>query len=191
MRKEIRVTCKTLLNIALDELTEIQGDLKTMSTEDYNKFRRLVEKKGLWFATHVWKEPTNVGGKKAFKWSVIDGTGRRRMLTKMKSDDYDIPLIPCVEIEAKDLKEAKEAVLAASSMFHKIQNEGLQDFMGSEFTIGDLKEYELPINMSKFENFIIGEQDLEPTTSPEKQTVTFEADPNAKKHECARCGYRF
>lgn len=191
MTKSIRVTCDTKLKIPLDELHEIQGDLKTMSVEAYTKFRQLVEAKGIWFATHVWKEPTEVNGKKAFRWNIVDGTGRRRMFMKMRDDDYDIPPIPCVEIEAKNLKEAKEAVLAASSMFHKIHGQGLYEFMGSDFEIGDLIKFDLPMNMEKFEmEFFEGEPPVDEPVGAEKEIVTFEVDPNAKKHECPRCGYR-
>ncbi len=87
MEKTIRVTCDTKLNIPLDELHEIQGELKTMSVESYLKFSKLVEKKGIWFASHVWKEPCEINGKKSFRWNLVDGTGRRRMFVKMREEE--------------------------------------------------------------------------------------------------------
>lgn len=171
--KKIRVSCDTKLRIPLDELTEIQGDLKEMTKERYEKFRRLVEKKGLWFACHVWKEgshekktvplcpepPPGTRSKNvdilvpAERWWIVDGHGRKRMLTKMRSEGYVIPDIPCVEIEAASIKEAKEAVLAASSNFQRATTEGLHAFMHEAgFTMEDLEDIDIPdIDLPKFE----------------------------------------
>jgi hypothetical protein len=160
--RKLLVTCDTKLLIPLDELHEIQGELKEMTQDRYDKFRRLVLKRGIWFALHVWKEVTPVHSKSeakrvasvtkrqakdasVVKWWIIDGHGRRRMFVKLREDGYAIPDIPCVEIQAASLKEAKEAVLAASSNFQRATSQGLYEFLeGADIDPQALDDYDLP-----------------------------------------------
>jgi hypothetical protein len=167
--KTIRVTCDTKLRIPLDELHAIQGNLKTASVANYKKFRKLIEKRGINFSLHVWKElapvlkVTKVDKKKkavtvtqdrpAVKWWIIDGHLRKLLLTKMRNEDgYEIPSVPCVEIEAVSLADAKKQVLAASSNFHKVSKDGLYEFLNeNEMGFEELSEFDLPdIDLPKF-----------------------------------------
>lgn len=141
--KVLQVTCRTQLAIELDNLNEIQGELKEMTIDRYKKFRRLVEKRGIWFALHVWKELIVQNGVSLVKWWIIDGHGRKRMFHKMREEGWSIPPIPCVEIEAADLKTAKEAVLAASSSYQRPTSQGLREFLGEEDP-GLLDDFDLP-----------------------------------------------
>jgi hypothetical protein len=183
MEKQIRVTCdpeQRLLRIPLDELHEIQGELKTMTEESYRKFSDLIEAKGIWFATHVWKEPLEAKGKKAFRWCIVDGTGRKRLFGRKQKEGWLVPPIPCVEVVAKDLKEAKEAVLAATSRFHETTNQGLYEFMGEDFTPIDLERFELSdVDMPAFKMEFFDDSEPEPEQEAEKETVTFDAYKNA------------
>lgn len=157
--KTIRVTCDTKLRIPLDQLHGIQGKLKEASVESYTRFRHLIEKRGLNFPIAVWKELVSAevatkGKRKAAlipgsdpvaKWWVVDGHLRRLMLLKLRDDDgFTIPDLPCVEIEATDLADAKRQVLAASSRFHRVTADGLYEFM-SELEMGmeDMADFEL------------------------------------------------
>lgn len=180
MSKALRVTCDTKLNIPLDELHEIQGDLKVMTEENYRKFSELVEKKGIWFATHVWKEPLETGGKKAFRWCIVDGTGRKRMFSRKSSEGWEIPKIPCVEIQASSLREAKEAILAATSRFHETTNQGLYNFMGEDFSPLDLEQFQIAdIDIPDFKAEFFPAPDEASEEDVTKETVTFDAYKNA------------
>jgi hypothetical protein len=175
--EKIRVTCDTKLNIPLDELHEIQDDLKTMTAERYSKFSSLVQKKGIWFASHVWKEKIKKG---AHRWCIVDGTGRKRMFVEMRQRGFQIPKIPCVEIQAENLKEAKEAVLAASSSFHTMTHEGLHGFLeAGHFSIEDLDAFEFPeIDLPEFKIEFYPDPIL-PAPQGAPETVTFDAYQNA------------
>lgn len=158
MTKQILITCdpeKRLLRIPLEHLNELQGDLKEMSREDYEKFRALVIKDGINFAMHVWKEMFPIDDDlKAFKWWIIDGTGRKRMLTTMRDmDGFTVPPLPCVEIFAANIDDAKLQILSASSSFHKMTHQGLYEFtQGINLPPANLiKNYSLPhVNLPKY-----------------------------------------
>lgn len=209
MGKEILITCdpdQRLLRLPLDELNELQGDLKEMSLEDYEKFRALVIRDGVNFAMHVWKELQTVrskseakriacqtrgqdDGNKVFKWWIIDGTGRKRMFTKMRDmDGFTIPPLPCVEIYATSLEEAKLQILSASSAFHKMTHQGLYEFsQGINLPPAKLKEYSLPhVRLPKYMQEFHEEPEVD---DEQKEKVEFEA--SKKKKECPKCGERF
>lgn len=153
-----------------------------MSTESYLKFRKLVEKRGIWFASHVWKEPLDIEGVKTFRWCIVDGTGRKRLFQKMASDGYEIPDIPCVEIFAESLKEAKEAVIAGTSKFHVTTKDGLHEFLESgSFDVSILDEYSIDeIDTAEFKiefyDDLLGTPVIDPAN---KDHVSFDAYQNA------------
>lgn len=177
--KSLRVTCDTKLRIPLDELNEIQGDLKEMTADRYKKFRKLVLKKGIWFTLHVWKErgrtlATSEGDRKGklikasaskpvVKWWIIDGHGRKKMFHALRDEGYKIPDLPCVEIEAANIKEAKEAVLAASSQFQRTTGQGLYEFVEEAgFKPEVIDDFDLAeINASKWKEEFYGDPDTE------------------------------
>lgn len=152
--KSLRVTCDTQLRIPYTDLHELQGDLKEMTKERYAKFRALVLDKGIWFACHVWRDTSDqqaVVAGTAKMW-IIDGHGRKKLFQTMADEGYDIPPIPCVEIQAASIKEAKEAVLAASSNFQRATGQGLYEFMETAgLTMDQVAGFDLPdIDLPKF-----------------------------------------
>jgi len=168
--KALTVTCDTKLKIPLDELIELQGNFKEMTKARYEKFKKLILKRGIWFASHVWKELTIENGVSLVKWWIIDGHGRKRLLTKMRAEGYAIPDIPCVEISAASLKEAKEAVLAASSNFQRATKDGLYEFIsGASISFDELDAFEIPdIDLPDFKD------EFGPDAS--KERVEFDAE---------------
>lgn len=171
--RRLEVTCDPegrLLRIPLDELQVLQGTLKEMSQKDYEDFRELVTTKGIKFSLHVWRELKPVKSQSEAKrlacqlgsstiqvddegkyrnvvrWWLIDGTGRKRMFTKMRDEEgWEIPPLPCVEILAASYEEACEAVLAASSTFHKMTGQGLREFVEkAKLPIAKLEKFALP-----------------------------------------------
>lgn len=174
--KTLKVTCDTKLRIPLDELHELQGELKEMSTDRYAKFRKLVLKHGIWFAMHVWGGRAKLGDKfgklSDGKWYIEDGHGRKRMFTEMRDKEkYGIPDLPCVEIFAKDMEEAKQAIMAASSRFQKITGDGLSAFAtDAGFTVEELADdYELAdVDMDKWKDEYHNEGALLPELGGDK-----------------------
>lgn len=180
MEKIIRITCDTKLHIHLEHLNEIQGKLKEMTKANFVKLRKWILQDGFNFPIFVWKELALKGDKKQSKWWIVDGHGRKHVVSYLVSEEgYQCPPLPCVEIEAGSYEEAKRKVLNVSSSFNTMTNEGLYQFLSdSQLGIETLDGYSLPeIDVAEFkvEFFDTEKKD---DGSP-KETVTFDAYQNA------------
>lgn len=118
--KTISVKCESndLKNIA--ELTELQGNLKERNDIDYDKIKLSIIKYGFSFPFFY----TVIDGKNY----ILDGHGRFNTLCKMQKDGYIIPDLPCVKVECKDLKEAKQKLLRLNSQYGKMTKESVLEF---------------------------------------------------------------
>ena len=106
--------------MALEDLTEIQAELKTLSTASYEKLKKSILRHGITFPIFCWQS-------NGFN-AVLDGTQRSRVLTKLKEDGYVIPPLPVDFIEAADEKEAKEKILILCSQYGQTDNDKIADF---------------------------------------------------------------
>ena len=71
--------------------------------------------------------------------SVLDGTGRYETLQRMKSEGYDIPLLPVAYIDCKDEATAKKVLLQINSHNGTMTVDSVRDFLGDvEFNFGDI-----------------------------------------------------
>jgi ParB-like chromosome segregation protein Spo0J len=118
MTKEIKIKCKVADGMALDELYEFQGELKTISDDELDKLKKSIVKYGFSFPIFVWKS------------KVLDGHQRLKAVKQLVSDGYKIKgnTLPVVRIEAKDEKEAAEKLLLINSRYAKIDQEVFQVF---------------------------------------------------------------
>lgn len=119
--KAISIKCTGAKNLALEDLNILQGNLKDLSEENYNKLKREI-------LNHGFSEPPSVWFNEG-KWWLLNGTQRTRVLTGMKAEGYFIPPIPVSIIEADDITQAKEKVLALTSQYGEITDTGLYEFM--------------------------------------------------------------
>lgn len=124
--QEIQIRCQGADVLELDQMTDFQGKLKTLSEEGYQRLKHLILSLGFSFPAMVWKYRN--------KNLVIDAHQRNLALRRMRQEGYIIPPLPVVWIEAKDQQEAARKVLAATSQFGEIQVDGLHTFM-KEFKI--------------------------------------------------------
>lgn len=181
MEKKISIACdpdKRLRRIALDDLNVLQGDLKEMTRARYEKFAAKVQAKGITFALHVWFGEFREGGK---KWWLLDGTGRKKMLTQLRDDEeFEVPDLPCVEVPAETYAEAKRLVLDASSQYHMMTKQGLYEFMEDEIGIDEIADdYALPdIDEAEFRQEFF-EDAADEEDGPAKSQITFDAYQNA------------
>jgi hypothetical protein len=184
---QIRITCKTELQIPVDLLHGIQGNLKEMTTENFEKLKKSILTHGFNFPLFVWKELKQtesriLGGKpdqKLFFW-VIDGHGRLLVIRKLIEEGYACPELPCVEIEAANLNDAKKRVLIVSSQYHTMTDEGLYEFMHqADLDAGFLDDLSFSsIDIGDFkENFFEG---------PDEKSNPALKEPELKK--CPNCG---
>lgn len=114
--KEIKVKCKGSRSVPLNELINFQGNLKELQESEYIKLKNLILKYGFRFPVIVWNN------------KIIDGHSRVLVLKDLIKEGWQISDIPVADIEAKNEKEAKKALLDFNSRFGKITNDGLYEF---------------------------------------------------------------
>lgn len=120
--EQIRIECQGADVIAIDNLTEFQGDLKELTKQNYEKFKDDILTLGFSSPIHVWKSDKNY---------ILDGHQRLKTLQTMRDEGFEIPQIPIVWVEAKDFKTAKKKVLSLTSQFGTMTEKGLKQFMES------------------------------------------------------------
>ena len=126
----IRVTCQANSTIGLDEIHRLQGDLKSLSEENFDKLKKSILKYGISFPIFLWRQ--NGAAR------ILDGTQRDIVLKRMREEGYKIPLLPVDWIEAKDEKEAKEKILLISSQYGKMTEDSLYQFVAGSLDFNEI-----------------------------------------------------
>jgi len=179
MSGKIQIKCKGAININPMELVEFQGDLKSLSQQNYERLKRQILKQGFSFPQSVWKDPSDD------LYKVLDGHQRLRVIKKMISEGYECETVPCSLVEAKDKKEAKRKLLSAAATYGSLESQGLYEFINdAEIAVEELVEdFNFPeIDFPKFNQEFFGEVEIN-----EK-----EIDENLETHtECPKCGYEW
>ena len=155
---QVRIECQGAKNLALDTLYPTQDQLKELSQENYAKLKNEILSEGFCFPFFVWQhEGIN---------KILDGHHRRLVLLKMQEEGYNVPDLPCAVVNAIDEKDAAKKLLAVTSQYAKITDQGLYEFMSKfEIDISELNDrFEFSdIKMDEFEaNFF-----TEPETMPD------------------------
>lgn len=182
---EIIVNCKGTHYLPLDKLHVLQDTdkfkLKELSTDNFEKLRKRIEKRGFWFPLFVWH------CLKEKRWYYTDGTQRHKVLTWMKeatdldgNPRYKLPdKFPCVEIFAKDKKQAAEAILSQSASYGTMTEEGLAGFLDAYDLTVDFPELKTELDLPDIDldSFSIdtpppgeGNEDDVPEPPPEPKT---------------------
>ena len=180
-KPSIKICCKGAVNISLEELIHLQGDLKELSEANYRKLRTSILRNGITFPLFVWQD----GGTNF----ILDGTQRDRMLRKLAAEGYDIPPLPCAIITAKDKREACEKILLISSQYGKMTNDSLYAFISkNDLGFLELEEMlDLPqINLEEFKMGWLQEPDFQPTGVDEQGRLD-----RKNPVTCPECGHEF
>lgn len=171
----IRIACEGAGLLSIDDMTEFQGELKSLSKANYEKLKMQLEK-GYSFPIAIWKAPDGLN-------YILDGHQRLRTLSRMRSEGWVVPLLPVSYTEAQSYKEAKEKLLAAASQFGTVESQGLYEFLSdANLDIDEIvKATAFPeINFDDFRNeFFDNNHDDEPT------------EKKPKKKLCPECGHSF
>lgn len=141
------------------------NQLKNNSNRDITKLKNSILKNGFIAPFDCWKS-------KEEKHFVIDGTGRNLALLELETEGVEIPSLPVVFIDAKDLKEAKKFALQRSSTHGEITQSSLADF-----TI-DFEPIELHELQIKELNFTVQDIEILETKDPD---IDFD-DINSTEH---------
>lgn len=119
--KKIQVSCQGAKTLDQSELVPFQGNLKSLSEENYQRLKKVILDHGFSEPISVWQ---NDG-----KNYIINGHQRLRTIRNMIEDGYECPNLPVSIVKAKSAKQAAQKVLALTSQYGKIEDDGLYEFM--------------------------------------------------------------
>lgn len=173
----IKVKCKSAGLLTLDQMTIIQGNLKELSKEDYENFKKIIIKHGYSDPINIWVDED--------KNKILSGTTRFLTIRTMRDKEgFIVPPLPVSYVEADTLKEAKEKLLAFASQFGKVTKQGTYEYISqSEIDYRELAGYKLPgFKLASFElEYFTEKKEREPVEKPKKSTVEFIECPNCHK----------
>lgn len=156
MDKVIKIHCEAKDKIALDDFIDLQGKLKVLNQEQFEKLKESITKYGFLYPMFAWRDS------KGKIWT-MDGHQRISILKHLRDvDGFDVPNLPTAFINAKNRREAKERLLILNSSYGKITNEGLYEFLTEanyeiDFnSIKDILDYD-GINLQVFEDYYMND----------------------------------
>jgi DNA modification methylase len=121
--KIINITCQGASVMPLDDILDLQGDLKKLTKKNAQKLRESVLKYGFTAPVFIWRDQAG----RAF---CVDGHQRCKVLRGLRDiDGYSIPDIPVDFIDAKDLPEAKAKLLHISSQYGEFSMDILEGWV--------------------------------------------------------------
>ncbi len=168
----IEIKCSGDKFLKLSELSNFQGELKSLSNENYKKLKTQIENHGFIVPFFVWKSED--------KNYILDGHQREAVLSKMANEGVVLPeAFPVVYVEAENEKDAKAKLLAINSQYGKMTEQSLFDFAGMDFDFSELAEnFTLPVDMKNLKSFFdeAGKSDSEKLDDvPEERETDIQA----------------
>lgn len=120
--KKIKITCKGTTEVSLDEINLIQGDLKSLNDNNFNKLKKQIFEHGFFVPFFI----TQLNEKKY----LIDGHQRYRVINELidKKEIIAPSKFPAVLIESKNINDAKKKLLAITSQYGKISKDSFAYF---------------------------------------------------------------
>jgi len=123
---------KELRTLSSDDFLALEFNTLKADKRDVTKLKNAILKGGWSFPVYVWKDNDYV----------IDGKGRKQAVEELIKEGHTITEIPVVDIEAKDLKEAKQKVLEVSSQYGDVTKDSFEAFtegFDADFDTFDIK----------------------------------------------------
>ncbi len=188
MKFKIPASLKDFPTIDYRTLVPFQDELKQLSPKNYTKLKNsITSKKGFFVPIYVWFDVDETP-------YIIDGHQRHAVLMAEKATPHLVPYVP---IEAKTPNEAAEKLLAVSSQFGIVTQEGFAAFKNKfELTT------DFTMNFTTFEA-----EPFEPNLSPTAQGGKVTQEQVDKEREkmnshmdkakgylactCPNCGHEF
>lgn len=156
----------------ISELNATQGDLKFLSKDNYNSLKKNIEKHGFDIPVTVWVDSQGE------RW-LLDGHQRKHVL---ETEGWNDP-IPYLVIKAPNMATAAERLLAITSQYGTITQEGLDEYI-AKFELPEIEINELT-NFDGIFNFTI-EPEEEPEFEPEVEDTRLD---KLNEIVCPECGY--
>jgi hypothetical protein len=182
----VRIACDVKERIEIDDLVPMQGKLKVLPEEEYQKLRNEILDTGFAFPFYLWRNP------RTKKFGLIGGHQRLAACSRMREEGVLIPELPYVVVHAKDEKEARRRILQDISQYGQVTSAGLVEFSKhSGFNLqGIADSFRMPdVNI----DFLIRAQLNVPPRKVEFNVKDKATNPEVKdgQHECPRCGCIF
>lgn len=154
----------------IDDIHIAQGDLKSLSDDDYHALRFGLEDFGYCEPIVVWRDP-------AGKYHCGDGTQRLHVLKAMRSDNWFIPRIPVILLRAQDRKDFLKKLALLAGNYGKATVESVSNFaIQNELDFDFMKKY------TSLADFKTGDEALEDA---------LKQDPEPVKTVCPNCNFEF
>lgn len=192
--KKIHITCEGAGLLPLVQFTELQGELKTLFKEDFEKLKKEILTQGFSFTVAVWMSKDDQCA------YILDGHQRVRVVRHLvEHEGYECEALPYSITYADTYQQAKRKLLGAASQYGKIQNDGLLEYTKDMAITPEelLSSYRFAdMNIQKY---IDANYDQTPE---ETKHVEFDvavnpseddADEEEEKfnHKCPRCSFQF
>ena len=120
--RTITIECQGAHVLRLRELEEFQGELKSLSKNNYERLKKSILNNGFSFVFHVWEKNT----KGVIQYFILDGHQRYRTLKAMEKEGFEIPLLPVAWVQAKSYQSAKRKLLSGASQFGEVESDGMR-----------------------------------------------------------------
>lgn len=162
---------------SIAELQATQGDLKFLSEDNYKKLKKNIEKHGFDIPVTVWVDSQGE------KW-LLDGHQRKHVL---ETEGWFEP-IPYLVIKAPNMQSAAQRLLAITSQYGTMTQEGLDEFI-SKFELPEIDTKELTNFDSIFEFTIEKETEEDPDFEPLEDGERENRLDKLNEIQCPECGY--
>lgn len=120
----LHIACTGADTLPYTALTEFQGELKSLSKDDFAAMKKQLTENGFSFPIAVWVSPDGTN-------CILDGHQRLRVIKELAKEGWVIPELPVAWIEADNEQHAKEKLLAAAGAFGEVSNQGLYELVMS------------------------------------------------------------
>lgn len=117
--KSIDVKCTGNDSKELEELIELQGNLKVLTDDNYSKLKKGIIELGFLEPVTIWRDRNEI----------LNGHQRVTTLRRMADEGYSIPSIPVNSISVEDKAEAKRVILALTSQYGSMTEGSLAEFL--------------------------------------------------------------
>lgn len=117
-----------LPTLSIKELIPTQVNLKDLTSTNFQKLKKSLEKHGFIFPISVWQNED--------KYYLIDGHQRQRVIL----EEYGDVKVPVIQIPAKNINEAADILLKVTSQYGTITQEGLDEFI-STYNLNEAEVY--------------------------------------------------
>jgi hypothetical protein len=181
MSVTISIESEAKSTIDLERLRILQGGLKDLTKENYDRGKQSIIENGYSEPISVWFDP-----KDSEPW-ILSGTQRYLILTQMKKEGFIIPPIPYNEVKAPTIEKAKKKLLALASAYGKVNSQSLYEYsteneIDVEYLACVCNYHE--VNMEKFteEYYTVVELKDEPQKGKTKTKKTY---------LCPKCFHEF